>query len=185
MSLPEQDTTRKGRVFENTTNAMCKNTATYTNAIQLEYEIVYENLTRYTRCTKGTRCTRCTKYTKCTRCTRCTRCMRCTRTLQDVWEHCYFAIYKNKTPSSTSVVMTPNSLCQLSSTPLSLAMRAPSLPTTHNGSTHPSYNSANSSALQATVTCGARGRAILNDTMKTTWVKGYQLSTIRVQWRPE
>ena len=55
---------------------MYKNTATYTNATQLEYRIVYENPTKYTRCTRGTRCMR---YTRCTRCTR------MIQDVQDVW----------------------------------------------------------------------------------------------------
>ena len=33
----------------------------------------------------------------------------------------------------------------------------------HNGSTYLSYNSANSSVLQATATCGAHGRVVVND----------------------
>ena len=50
----------------------------------------------------------------------------------------------------------------------------------------------NSSAFQAMAACGEHGwvvvndvQSVINDTAKTTWVKGYQLSRIGVQWRPE
>ena len=36
-------------------------------------------------------------------------------------------------------------------------------PTAHDGSTYPSYDSANSSALQATAARGAHGRVVVND----------------------
>ena len=42
-------------------------------------------------------------------------------------------------------------------------MRAPPLPTTYDGSSYPSYNSANSSALEATTVWGTHGRVIVND----------------------
>ena len=44
-----------------------------------------------------------------------------------------------------------------------LAMRAAPPSTAHNGSTYPSYNSANSSALQATAACSAHGRVVVNN----------------------
>ena len=50
----------------------------------------------------------------------------------------------------------------------------------------------NSSALQAMISCSAHGRmvinnaqSVINDMMKTTWVKGCQLLTIQIQWQPE
>ena len=75
-------------------------------------------------------------------------------------------------------------------------------PTLSDGLT---YNRTNFSALQATTSRSAHGQVVVNDvqsvinnTTKTTWVKGcqlsstmttrekgYQLSTIWVQWQPE
>ena len=42
-------------------------------------------------------------------------------------------------------------------------MRAPPPPTAHDGSTYPSYMSANSSILQAMAARGAYGRVVVND----------------------
>ena len=74
-----------------------------------------------------------------------------TRTLQGVQEYYYIQEHYK---SSTSDVTTPNSLTQPSSTLSSFAIRAPPPPTTYDGSIYLSYNSANSSALQATTSRG-------------------------------
>ena len=73
----------------------------------------------------------------------------CTRTLRGVQEHYYV---RERYESSTSDVTTPDSL-----TLPSLVMRAPPPPTAHDGSTYLSYDSSNSSALQATTARGAYG----------------------------
>ena len=81
--------------------------------------------------------------------------------------------YKNTTmyESLTSDVTTPNSLTQPSSTYPSFAMRGPPLPIAHNGSIYPSYNSANSSALQVMTARGVYGQVVISyqryDTMTT------------------
>ena len=85
----------------------------------------------------------------------------CTRTLQSVQERYYV---REHYESSTADVTTPGSLTQLSSTLPSFAMRAPPPPTAHDGSTYPSYMSANSSILQATAARGAHRRVVVNDT---------------------
>ena len=41
------------------------------------------------------------------------------------------------------------------------------------------------STLQANIARTDGWFSVINNTTKTTWVKGYQLSTIQVQWRPE
>ena len=55
------------------------------------------------------------------------------------------------------------------------------------------YDKTNFSALQVTTSRGVHRQVIVNDVQSvidntstmTTWVKGYQLSIIRIQWRPE
>ena len=73
------------------------------------------------------------------------------------------------------------------------ALRSPLTVSKHKSLT---YDRANSSALQATATCGTQGQVIVNDTTDwserlpvindtstmTTWVKGCQLSTIQPTW---
>ena len=83
-----------------------------------------------------------------------------TRTLQGIQEHYYV---QERYKSLTSDVTTPNSLTQPNLTLPSFTMKAPLPPTTHNGSIYLSYNSANSSAFQATVAWGTHGKAIVND----------------------
>ena len=120
---------------------------------------VYKNITRYTRCTKCTKCIRCTK-----------------------------APYPNQ------------SFFWYSQPIAQKRFWSPPMASTHDGLT---YDKANSFALQATTTHGVYGRVvasyqqyeynndlseglpIINDTSTmTTWVKGCQLSTIRVQKWP-
>ena len=82
---------------------------------------------------------------------------RCTRMLRGVQEHYYTQEWYE---SSTSNITTPDSLTQPSLTFLSFTMRALPPSTAYDSSIYPSYNSANSSAPQATTSHGVHRRGL-------------------------
>ena len=128
-------------------------------------------------------------------CTRCTRCTRCTKTLQDIQERCYLqeqdvarvwvrpllsrllVVRASQARPLQALLWEHHLLWLHTMAQLIQAMTAPT-----PCSSKPRLLVAQTEKYNDDL---SEGLSVINNTTKTTWVKGCQLSTIWVQWRPE